>query len=92
MSDADVNLAAFQHGRLFGTKGLGQFHLHIGKAFSVSRQEFRQNTFDRVRRGGHLQHPPVSAPKQFYPLAERADMTQYAATISEQLLTFWRSR
>ena len=74
MSDADVNLAAFQHGGLFATKGLSQFHVHIGKTFCISRQKFRQNTFDRVRRGGHLQHPPVSAPKHFHPLAERVDM------------------
>jgi hypothetical protein len=88
VSDAYVNLAAFQHGGLFATKGLIQFHVHIGKAFSVSRQKRRQDTFDRVRRGGNLQHPPVSAPEYFYPLAENVDMGQYAATIPEELLAF----
>ena len=72
---------------MLGAKGLGQFHLHVGKALCVSRQESRQNTFDRVRRGGHLQYPPVSAPKQVHPLAERADVTQHVSAISEQLLT-----
>jgi len=41
MSDADMNLAAFQHGGLFATKGLIQLHVHIGKAFGISRQEPR---------------------------------------------------
>ena len=33
MPDADMNLAAFQHGGLFATKGLIQLHVHIGKEF-----------------------------------------------------------
>lgn len=74
MSDAYVNLAAFQHCGLFATKGLRQFHVHIGKTFSISRQKLRQNTFDRVGRGGNLQHTPVSTPEHFYPLGERVDM------------------
>jgi hypothetical protein len=41
VSDADVNLAAFQHGGLLVTEALGQFHVHVGKAFGVSRQECR---------------------------------------------------
>jgi hypothetical protein len=40
-----------------------------------------------VRRGSHLKDPPVSAPKQVYPLPERADVTQHASAISEQLFT-----
>ena len=39
--DAQVHLAAFQQGHLGGTKGLGQFHLHVGKARSVSGQKCR---------------------------------------------------
>jgi hypothetical protein len=74
MSDADVNLAALQHGGLFATKSLGQFHVHIGKAFSIARQERRQDAFDRVRRRGDLQHPRVSPPEYFCPLAECVDM------------------
>ena len=86
VSDADVDLAAFQHGGLLATKSLAQFHVHVWKAFSVSRQETRQNTFDRVRRGGHLQYPPISAPEQLDSLAKRDEVTQYAATIFEQVL------
>jgi hypothetical protein len=41
MSDADMNLAAFEHGGLFATKGLIQLHVHIGKEFGISRQEHR---------------------------------------------------
>src|SRR5947209_913698 len=58
MSDAYMNLAAFQHWSLLVTKSFAQFHAHVGKAFSISRQEDRQDTFDRVGRGGNLQYPP----------------------------------
>ena len=88
MSDADVNLAAFQNGGLFATKGLGQFHMHIGKTFGISRQKRGQDAFDRVRRGGNLQHPPVSTLEHLHPLAERIDMGQYTASVSEELLAF----
>jgi hypothetical protein len=37
MSDAYMNLAAFEQGRLLGTKGFAQFHMDVGKALSVSR-------------------------------------------------------
>ena len=70
MSNADVNLAAFENGGLFATEGLGQFHVHIGKTFGISRQKRRQDTFDRVRRGGNFQHPSVSALEHFHPLPD----------------------
>jgi hypothetical protein len=37
MSDAYMNLAAFEHGRLLATKGFAQFHKDVGKALSISR-------------------------------------------------------
>src|SRR5262245_9027861 len=85
MSNADMDLTALKHGGLFTTKGLMQFHVHIGKAFSVSRQECRQDAFDRVRWGSHLQYPAISAPQQRDPLAQRADIGQNAAAICEQV-------
>ena len=88
MSDAYVNLAAFQQCGLFATKGLGQDHVYIGKVLCISRQKRRQDTFDRVRRRGNLQHPSVSTLEHFHPLAEPIDMGQYTATISEELLAF----
>src|SRR5262249_19540073 len=86
VSDANVNLATLQHGSLVSTKGLGQFHVHVGKALSVSGQERRQDAFDRMRRGGNLQHPPVATAGEFDPFAQRLDMAHYAATIAEELL------
>jgi len=65
VSDTEVNLAAFQQRQLFVAQSLDQPHLHIGKAFAVSRQKSRQNTFDRLRRGRHPQHSAASAPEQF---------------------------
>src|SRR5262245_26298337 len=88
MSDADMDLATLKHGGLFAAKSLGQFHVHIGKAFSIARQERRQDAFDRVRRRGDLQHPCVSPPEYFCPLAECVDMGQYTATMPEELLAF----
>ena len=84
--DAQVHVAAFQQGHLGGSKRLGQFDLHVGKARSVSRQECRQDALDHLRRGRHLQHATVAAPEQLHPLAQRADLTQDAAAVSEQLL------
>lgn len=37
MSNAHMNLAAFEQGRLLGTKGFAQFDMDVGKALSVSR-------------------------------------------------------
>jgi hypothetical protein len=44
--------------------------------------------FRSLRRGCHLQHPTVSAPEKLRPLAERSDLAQQAAAVSEQLLSF----
>src|SRR5258708_36894692 len=77
MSDAYVNLAAFQHGGRFATKGLRQFHAHIGKTVSISRQNLRQNTFDRVGRGAKLKHPPSSTPAHSYPSPCPVERAQY---------------
>src|SRR5262245_11051712 len=85
MSDANMNVAAFQHGGLFATQGFMQLHLHMGKTFSVAWQECRQDAFDCMRRSRYLQHPAVSAPEEFHPLAKRADMGQCAAAIAEQV-------
>src|SRR5262249_683997 len=41
VSDADMNLAALQHGSLIATKSFGQFYVHVGKALGVSGQESR---------------------------------------------------
>jgi hypothetical protein len=84
--DAQVNLAAFQQRHLGRPKGLGQPDLHVGEAHSVSGQKGRQNTLDHLRRGRHLQHAAVSATEQFCALAQRTDLAQDAAAISEQLL------
>ena len=91
VSDADVNLAAFQHGGLFATKGLGQFHLHIGKAFSVSRQEF-DKTLSIVCGGAATFSTPLSPRRSTSTRSPSdVDMGQYTATISEQLLADRRS-
>src|SRR5262249_3453358 len=86
VSDANVNLATLQHGSLVSTKGLGQFHVHVGKALSVSGQERRQDAFDRMRRGGKLQPAPVPPAEEVRPVAERPRMAHYAAAIAEELL------
>src|SRR5215510_3010046 len=86
MPDADVNLAAFQHRDLFEAKRFDHFDVHVGKPLGVSRQESRQNTFDRVGWGRHPQCSAVAAPKQPDALAEPADLTEDAAAVAEQLL------
>ena len=40
--DADMNLAALQQRHLIHAKSFRQFHAHVGEAFGISRQEFRQ--------------------------------------------------
>src|SRR5262249_28234177 len=50
VSDANVNLATLQHGSLVSTKGLGQFHVHVGKALSV----LCGVPYEVARSGGHF--------------------------------------
>ena len=56
------------------------------------RSAYRGRNFDKTLSivcGGAatFSYPPVSAPKQVHPLAERVDVAQHVSTISEQLLT-----
>ena len=71
-----------------GAKRFEEFHFHFGIALGVLAHECRKHAFDHVRRGCHLQHPTVSAPEKLRPLAERSDLAQQAAAVSEQLLSF----
>ena len=66
----EMNLAALEHCQSLGPDRLDQLHLHVGIALRVAVQETRQDAFDELRRGRHLQHPGVSAPEQLRPLAD----------------------
>ena len=86
MPDPDMNLATFQQGHLVHAERLSQLHPHVGEAFGIARQEPGQDALDRLRRCGYLKHAGVSTSEQRYAFAERSQLTQHSAAISEQLL------
>src|SRR5437763_15035402 len=85
-----MNLAVLQQGHLIQAKSFRQLHAHVGEAFGISRQKSRQNALDCLRRCRQLQHAGVSALEQLYPFTKRTHLTQYTASISEQLLASGR--
>src|SRR5262245_12035509 len=87
---AKMNLATLDNCQRFRPNGFDQLHLHIGVSFREIVQELRNNAFNELWGGCHLQDAGVTAPEQARPLAERAGVVQQNTAVVEQLLTFAR--
>lgn len=81
-----MNLSPFQHCQNLKTRPLNHFHLHVGTGLRVAEQELRKDTFDVLRRGGHLEHSGFPAPQHPRPLTDCAGAAQETAAIAKQLL------
>jgi hypothetical protein len=82
----DIDLAALDERHLVHAERFNQFHTHVGEAFGIARQEFREHTFDGLGRRRDLDHAGVPAFEQFDPFAERVHLPQHPPAIAQELL------
>jgi hypothetical protein len=71
-----VNFATFKHRQKFRTDRIEELDLHIGITLRVAVQEIRDDAFQVLRRGRHLQHAGVPMPEQLRPLTDCAGVAQ----------------
>jgi hypothetical protein len=84
-ADGNVNIPAFQHGKLGGADRLGQLDLHVRAALGVSVQECGKDTVKHLWCCRDLQDAGVGFPKELSSVAERPHCAKDGAGISKRL-------